>query len=76
MSPGTIGLRLLDGAGWKYAAKHDGQFGLLFLNQIGPVGFVLGEGFDDQHMFAGYGRAHSGQCIKAWLGVTGDDDGA
>jgi len=33
-----------------------------------------GEGLDDQHMFAEYGRARSGECIKARLCVTGDDD--
>jgi len=35
---------------------------------------VLREGFDDQHMFAEYGRARGGECIKARLSVVGDDD--
>jgi len=36
----------------------------MFLNQSAPIGLVLGEGLDDQHMFAEYGRARSGECIK------------
>jgi hypothetical protein len=46
----------------------------MFLNQSGPVGLVLGEGLDDQHMLAVYGRAYCNQCIKPRLGVAGDDD--
>src|SRR5208282_3398558 len=76
MAPGTIGVRLLEATCCRYAAKRDGQSGPMFLDQSAPVGLVLGEGFDDQHMFAEYGCAHSGQCIKARLGVTGDDDNA
>jgi hypothetical protein len=57
MSPGEIGVYLLEAACCRYAAKNDGQSGPLFLNQSAPVGLVLGEGFDDQNMFAVCGRA-------------------
>ena len=76
MTPGIIGVSLLEATCCRYAAKHDGQSGPMFLNQSAPIGLVLGEGLDDQHMFAEYGRARSGQCIKARLGVAGDDDNA
>ena len=76
MSPGTIGVRLLEATCCRYAAKHDGQSGPMFLNQSAPVGLELGEGLDDQHMLAVYGRAYSSQCIKPRLGVAGDDDNA
>ncbi len=74
MTPWTIGVSLLEATCCRYTAKHDGQTGPTFLNQSAPIGLVLGEGLDDQHMFAVYGRARSGECIKARLCVTGDDD--
>ena len=46
------------------------------MNQSAPVGLVLGAGLDDQHMLTIQGRAYSSQCIKARLGVAGDDDNA
>ncbi len=74
MSPGEIGARLLEAVCCRYAAKYNGQSGPIFLNQSAPVGLVLREGCDDQHMFAEYGRARGRECIKARLGVVGDDD--